>query len=213
MRLDILKLVLLFTAVLFSCNTTKVTSSWKAENTVTKKYHNIMIWGILTEKDSPLRQKMELHLVNDLTEKGYHSISSMEVYGTKAFKKLTEKEIVDEFKNSGVDAVITLVLLSKEKEEVYVPPSIINTHESIDRIDKYYSTVYDKIFTPGYYVSTMNYYWESSLFEVAADKLVYTVKTKSFDPANTEILAHENGTVILKDMAKKRLIIDLAKPD
>lgn len=200
--------VIITTVLLFSCSTTKITSSWKAEDHAAKQYYNIMVWGILTEKDSTLRKQIETHLVNDLIENGYHAVSAMEVYRSKAYKKLTKKEIVDEFKETGVDAIITLVLLNRQKEELFVPPAISsNPVASFDDINKYYSSVFDKIYTPGYYLSSTNYYWESNLFEVKEDKLVYSVQTKSFDPSNTEILAHENGTMIIKDMIRKKVII------
>jgi len=214
MKLNKLNSALLFTALFFSCNTTKITSSWKADNSVTKTYHNIMVWGILTDKDSTLRKNMENHLVNDLTAKGYHAISAMDVYREKAFKKLTEKEIVDEFKHSGVDAVITLVLLSKEKEAIYYPGSASsNPSLTYDQFDKYYTTVFEKIFTPGYYITTTNYFWESNLFEVSADKLVYSARTKSFDPSNAETLGHENGVMILNDMIRKKVIRNQLKEE
>ncbi|MEP7254635.1 MAG: hypothetical protein ABI666_02610 [Ferruginibacter sp.] len=213
MKTNKIIILILSGAFLLSCSSTKITSSWKAENTGTKIYHNIMVWGILTEKDSALREKMETHLVNDLAGKGYHAISSLNVLGSKVYRKLSEKEIVDQFKNSGVDAVITIVLLDKSKEQVYVPASIINNPAAFDHVDRYYSNIYDKVFSPGYYVTTTNYFWESNLFEVSADKLVYSVRTKSFDPSSTGIQAHENGVSILKDMLKKKVILDRVKEE
>lgn len=200
-------------AVLLSCNSTKIISSWKAENRSPKTYHNIMVWGILTEKDSALRREMETHLVNDLVAKGYHAISSLDVYRYKAYQKLSEKEILTEFKNSGVDAVVTIVLLDIAKEEMYVTPGIINNPSAFDHVDKYYSAIYDKVFSPGYYITTTNYFWESNLFEVAIDKLVYNVKTKSFDLASTNLLAHEYGQSILKNMLKNKVIRDQLKKE
>lgn len=213
MKKNKISILVLSVAFLLSCNSTKIISSWKAENSNTKIYHNIMVWGILTEKDSSLREKMETHLVNDLAGKGYHAISSSTVFGSSAYKKLTEKEIVEQFKNSGVDAVITIVLLDKSKEEVFVAPSIINNPAAFDHVDRYYSATYNKVFSPGYYVTTTNYFWESNLFEVLADKLVYSVRTKSFDPSSTEMQAHENGISILKDMLKKKVILDRVKEE
>lgn len=204
---------LLAVLVLASCSSTKLTSSWKAADAVTKPYHNIMIWGIIPEKDSGLKAGMESHLVNDLAERGYHAISSFSVFGERSYQKLTEKEIVDQFRNSGVDAVITVVLLDKQKEQLYVPPSAVNNPSSYDHIDKYYSTVYDKVFSPGYYVTTINYFWESNFFEVKQDKLVYTARTKSFDPISANAQAHENGLLLIKDMVKKKIIIEPVKKD
>lgn len=170
-----------------------------------------MVWGLLTEKDSAMRRQMETHLVNDLASKGYHAVSSIDVYKAKAYKKLTAAEIIDEFKNTGVDAVITLALLNKEKEEKYYPggfysqPANGNMHGGLD---KYYNGIYERVFTPGYYITTTNYFWESSLFEVQEDKMIYSVQTRSFDPNTTETLAHENGLKIIKDMVKKKVILD-----
>lgn len=205
--------VILACTFLFSCSSTRLASSWKAENSNTKIYHNIMVWGILTEKDSSLRSKMEAHLVNDLAGKGYHAVSSFSVFGQGNYKKISEKEIVEKFKNTGVDAVITMVLLDKSKEQMYVSPGIINNPSNIDQVNRYYSATYDKVFSPGYYVTTTNYFWESNFFEVSEDKLVYSVRTKSFDPSSTDMLAHENGVTILKDMIRKKVILDRVKEE
>jgi hypothetical protein len=197
------------TTIFFSCSSTKITSSWKAENSITKTYKNVMVWGIIPEKDSTLRRQMENHLVNDLTAKGYHAVSSIDVYKYKAYKKLMVKEIIEEFQSTGVDAVITIVLLKKEKEDRYYPAAVTNQPVNASgTLDRYYSTVYERVFTPGYYISTTNYFWEANLFDVAEDKLNYSVRTRSFDPSTTEALAHENGLKIMKDMLKKKVILD-----
>jgi hypothetical protein len=201
----------IITACILSCNSTKITSSWKAENAKTKPYHNIMVWGLLAEKDSSIRQQMETHLVNDLIGKGYRAFASTDVYKAKAYRKLTSTEVLDEFKNTGIDAVITIVLLNKEKEEKYYPGGYQNIpNYNYGNLDKYTSTIYERIFTPGYYISSTTYFWESSLFELPAAAMVYAVHTRSFDPLTTEKLAHENGLQIIKDMVRKKLIFDIA---
>lgn len=208
--------VIILTSIFISCSSTKISSSWKDKNAQTKPYHNIMIWGLLPEKDSALRHHMEKHLVNDLAAKGYHAVSSIDVYKAKAYKKLTAAEILDEFKNTGIDAVITLVLLNKEKEEKYYPAGFYNqsVNENMrDGLDKYYSGVYERVFTPGYYITTTTYFWEGSLFEMNNNKMIYRVQTKSFDPYNTEMLAHENGLKMINDMIKKKVIVEAPKED
>ena len=101
------------------------------------------------------------------------------------------------------------MLLNKEKEDKFYPTGIFNQSvNSNGNLDKYYSTVYEKVFTPGYYISSTNYFWEADLFEVANNDLIYSVRTKSFDPASTDVLAHKNGLIIIKDMLKKKIIKD-----
>jgi hypothetical protein len=214
MKLNSLFPAIMITAVLYSCSSTKITSSWKAENAKTKPYNNIMVWGLLTEKDSSTRRLMEMHLVNDLAGKGYHAIASTDVYREKAYKKLSSGEILDEFKNTGIDAVITIVLLDKQKEDQFYPGGFHNEPvNNYGNLDKYYSTVYEKVFTPGYYISTTTYFWETNLFELPGAAITYSARTESFDPDNTNALAHENGQLIIKDMIKKKLLLDTAPKD
>jgi hypothetical protein len=208
MKIKMMIPAFILSAFIFSCSSTKINSSWKAENTQAKTYHNIMIWGLMTEKDSSLRKQMETHLMNDLISKGYHAVSSMDVYKTKAYKKLAANEILAEFKSTGIDAVITIALLNKEKEERYYPGGFFNEPaNNYGGLDKYYSGIYERVFTPGYYITTTRYFWESSLFEVRGEKMIYSVQTGSFDPINTERLAHENGLKIVKDMIRKKVIL------
>lgn len=167
-----------------------------------------MVWGLMPEKDSNLRKQMEMHLVNDLITKGYHAVSSMEVYKAKANKKLSSNEILSEFKSTGIDAVITISLLNKEKEVKYYPGGVhLEPSENFGDLNNYYCGIYERVFTPGYYITSSSYFWESSLFEVKDEKMIYSARTRSFDPANTESLAHENGLKIIKDMVRKKVIL------
>ena len=106
-----------------------------------------------------------------------------------------------------------IVCIKKENEEMYVPTTVVNAAPPLGQVEKYYSSVYDRIFLPAYYMTTTNYFWESNLFEVAGNKLAYSVRTKSFDPSSAERLAHENGLMIINDMIKKKVIIEPAKDD
>lgn len=213
MKITYVTSAIITAAFFFSCNSTKINSSWKAENVQAKAYHNVMVWGIMTEKDSNLRKQMETHLVNDLISKGYHAVASMEVYKSTAYQKLSSGEIVDEFKLTGVDAVITITLMNKEQEKKYYPGGFYNQPANpnmFGNLDNYYSGIYERVYSQGYYITTTSYFWESSLFEVKADKMIYSVQTNSFDPINTQLLAHENGLKIIKDMVKKKVILDVA---
>lgn len=216
MKLLKILVMMLLAGVIASCSSTNITSSWREPNAKTTPYHNVMVWGILPEKDSATRRQIESHLVKDLVGKGYHAVSSLAVYAGRAYKKMSAAEVVAEFKQTGIDAVITLVMLDKQKEEKYYPYEVFNPPMNPNgngNLDRYYSSVYDKVFTPGYYVTTTSYFWEANLFEVAADKLTYSVRTRSFDPVSTSMQAHENGLLIMKDMLKKKVILNHIPPE
>lgn len=205
-----LKLIALAFLVLAAagCSTSKITTSWKEENTVSQKYNKIMVLGLIREADRATQENMENHLVNDLKDLGYNAVSSLKEYGPKAFDEMTEEAALAKLKNSGVDAVITIVLLDKEKERKYVPGNMYYSPYGYyyNRFWGYRSTLYRRIYEPGYYVTDTKYFWESNFYEMSTQKLVYSVQSKSFDPANSESMAHEYGQLIVKDMIKNNVV-------
>jgi hypothetical protein len=190
------------------CTSSRITTSWKAENALPQKYNKIMVLGLIRETDRTIQENMENHLVGDLQALGHTAVSSLKEYGPKAFDNMDESTAVARLKNSGVDAVITIVLLDKQKESKYVPGNVYYSPYSYysNRFWGYRTTLYQRIYEPGYYVTDTKYFWESNLYEMGNQKLVYSVQTESFDPANSESLGHEYGQLIVKDMVKQNIL-------
>ncbi|THU39539.1 hypothetical protein FAM09_13625 [Niastella caeni] len=190
-----------------ACSSSRVTHSWKSEFPA-KNYNKILVIAISGETDLWTRQKMEDHLAGDLKTRGYDATSSLKEYGAKAFRDLSEEAVLNKLQNSGFDAVITIVLLDKEKERYYVPGHIYYSPymRYYNRFWGYYTTIYDRVYQPGYYVMNTKYFWESNLFDVASKELIYSVQTESFDPSSSENLAHEYGKLIVNDMVKNQVL-------
>ncbi|OQP63757.1 hypothetical protein A3860_22720 [Niastella vici] len=189
-----------------ACSSSRVTHSWKSEFPA-KNYNKILVIA-LSGTDMFTRQKMEDHLVGDLSNQGYNATSSLKEFGAKAFRQMNEEAVLDKLQNSGFDAVITIVLLDKEKERYYVPGRMNYSPYAFyyHRFWGYYTTIYDRVYTPGYYITNTKYFWESNLFDVSSKELIYSVQTESFDPASSEMLAHEYGKLIVKDMVKNQVL-------
>lgn len=193
-------LILLASLFVTACSTTKITSSWKAANLQPKKYNKILVLGLIKDSDRSLQEKMEAHLVDDLKSKGYNAVSSLQEFGPKAFSNATEAEAIARLKQSNIDAVVTIVLLNKQKERNYVPGRMYYSPYVMyyKRFWPYYGTLNYRIYEPGYYVTDTKYFWESNLYDVSTQSLLYSVQTKSFDPANSESLGHTYGKLIIK---------------
>jgi hypothetical protein len=174
------------------CSTSKITTFWKAENTVPQSYNKIMVLGLIREADRTIQENMENHLVGDLKELGYNAVSSLQEYGPRAFDNMNEEAAIDKLKNSGVDAVITIVLLDKKKESRYVPGNMYYSPYGYyyNRFWGYRTALYHRIYEPDYYVTDTKYFWESNLYEMVNQKLVYSVQTQTFDPVDSESLGH-----------------------
>lgn len=198
-------------AVLLSlaCSTSRLTTSWKAENFVPRKYNKVMILGLIREADRSIQENMENHFVGDLRELGYNAVSSLAEYGPKAFDKMEEEAAIDKLKSSGVDAVITIVLLDKKKESKYVPGNMYYSPYGYyyNRFWGYRGVLYRRIYEPGYYVTDTRYFWESNLYDMSTQQLLYSAQTQSFDPSSSASLGHEYGKMIVQDMVKKNVLI------
>jgi hypothetical protein len=192
-----------------SCiSTLKITSSWKAENVQPKDYKKILVLGLMNVPDRTIREKMEGHLAEDLNTLGYNAVCACEVFDPKAFNNMTEEAAINKLKNQGIDAVLTVVLLDKQKERKYVPGNIYYSPYGYyyNRFWGYRSTLYHRIYEPGYYVSDTKYFWESNLYDMASQQLVYSVQTQSFSPDNANNLGHEYAKLIVKDIVKHNVL-------
>lgn len=195
-------------ALFTGCNSSRITSSWKAQNTVAMQYNKIMVLGLIRDADRSLQENLENHLIGDLKDKGYNAVSSFQEYGPKAFDNMDEPAAISKLKNSGIDAVITIVLLDKKKESKYVPGSVYYSPYGYyqNRFWGYRTTLYHRVYEPGYYVTDTKYFWESNIYDMSDQKLVYSVQTESFEPSSTESMAHDYGRIIVNDMIKKGVI-------
>lgn len=80
--------------------------------------------GLIRDTDRSICEKMEEHLVGDLQRHAYEAISALKEYGPKAFEGLSEEAALSKIAGSGADAVLTIVMLDKEKEKRYVPGAL-----------------------------------------------------------------------------------------
>lgn len=188
--------------------TTEVTSSWKAANTNAPSLKRIVVLGLITENDRRLRETMEEHLVDDLKALGYDAVCSCNDYNPKAFENMNEEQAINKLRNNGVDAVLTIVLLDKTRENYYLPRRVHYPayYYSQNRFWSYSRFMFDRIYMDDYYLIDTKYFWESNLYDLTENKLLYSAQSQTFDPNSTDRLGHEYGQVIIKDLVKSNVL-------
>lgn len=205
---------MLCAAVLFSCQTSKITHTWTDQNLSPKRYDKILVLGVLKDNDRELQSKMEKHLAGDLNDLGYSAFAASDVYPPGTFVKGDTTKAIEAISSKGFDAVLTIVLLNKEKEKYYIPGRVIYTPYATyhDRFDRYYYTIYDRIQTEGYYGTDTKIFWESNFYDRTAKKMVYSSQTQSFDPGSKESLAHYYGVLLVNNLVKSKVLIKPEEP-
>lgn len=192
------------------CSSSKITSSWTASGVQPKEYRKILVLGLINEPDRSIRENMETHLVNDLKDMGYNAVCSCIEFDPRAFENMSEKEALAKLDKSGIDAVLTIVLLDKQKEKYYVPERLHYSPYSIyhNRFWGYYTTIYDRVYAPGYYTVNTKYFWESNFYSLSGNpELMYSVQSQSFEPGTTAALSHEYGRMIVKDIVNHNILV------
>lgn len=199
--------ITLFVSVflLQACNSIRITHQWKAKNTnLPSTYKKILVLGLIPEKDRHLQEVMEDHVAGDLADLGYSATTSLHEFGPKAFESIDEATALSKLQNTGIDAVITIVLLNKTKEAKYVQARVYPSYNFWE----YRTGIYSRIIDPGYYVSSTEYFWESNFFLMSPQQLVYSIQTKSFDPSSSWSMGHEYGHMITSSMLRNGILIN-----
>ena len=166
----------------------------------------IMVAALLPDRNRDLQKSMERQLVDELQSKGIQAVSAYETYGPKYLPQ-DEHKAVNKLRESGVDGFLTIVLLDKNKEQNYNPGySQFGPVGYYRNWYGYYRTVYGRVYTPGYYSTQTKYYWESNLYDVPGEKLVYSAQSQSFDPSSISQLANDYSGKLINDMMKQGLV-------
>ena len=185
----------------------KVVNSWgtTAEKPAMKR---ILVMGLFNDKDRNVRLQMEKELANDLKAYGYDAVTSYNEYGPKSFGNMKEEKVLDMLRNSSIDGVVTITMLDKSRERNYVPGTVGYSPYGMyyPRFWGYYSYYSPRIYQPGYYETNTNYFFETNLYSIDNNKLLYSAQSKTFDPSTVRSLADAYARTIVRDMRKKNVL-------
>jgi len=193
--------------MVFGCTSTRITSHWQPSGENKLACQKILVLGLINTHDWSVQQIMERHLVEDLRDRGYDAASSFREFGPRAFEGMTEQEAVRTIRDNRFDAVLTIVLLDKEREKhynqgyFYFSPFMYY----YGNFWGYHMMMSSRVYEPGYWTTSTRYFWESNLFEIPVGRLVYSIQTQSFDPSGTESMAHAYGELIADELMREAL--------
>lgn len=187
-----------------SCNSTKITSSWRDPNKVVAigALKKVLVVALL--KDETSRRKAEDEMAEYLKGKGMVSYN----YLDNSTSSKNEEAIRDKIKADGFDAAVTMRLVDVDKDKVYTSGNI-NTYPSYYmRFSGYYFRNWGYYNTPGYYITTKTYTVETNVYSIKEDKIIWTGVTKTTDSNGIDKMAKEIAKVIYKKMLKEGFITE-----
>jgi hypothetical protein len=207
--------ICLLSLLLTGCETLEITHSWRLSPMPATGMKRILVMGFNREADRAVMVEMERHLSDDLRARGYVAISALGEYGPHAFDHMSEPEAIRKLKQYDYDAVLTIVLLDKEKERHYVPGQVIYTPYGFyhNRFWGYRTVLVQRIYEPGYYVTDTKYFWESNLYTLREGQvLLFSAQSRSFEPDNASSFGHQYAKSIIERMVDQGVLTLLPTP-
>ena len=198
--------------ILSGCTSTHVVTTWKPQHFSRVNYNNILVAGLIKNENDSLRREIEKHFVVELQGLGYHAVSALDEAGAKAVANPGEEETYLKLYNKGIDAVITIALVDRNKEMAN------KSHKATGYPGKYY---YDRIRNyknmqaefAGGYPAAGDYFWEIILFDLTALEPQSTIQTRSFNAADAERRSDELLRRVVKKMRKEKILKRHEKKD
>lgn len=192
---------------LVSCAaSTRMTSSWADSTAAGRSFQKIAVVGV-TQR-APRRRMYEDMFVNALAKRGQAALSSYTFAGEGHLDKETAVARLQEI---GADAVIVTRLVDQQSIREYYPGSV----QAYAAPSAYYGDWYGYYAlgstyttTPGYLIESKVYRLETNLYDVQAEKLLWTGLTEATlsegdtprDKVKTVI------TAVMDEMARRRLL-------
>ena len=201
-------LPLLLTILISSCGPShQVTSSWVSpEAKASAKTYNTIFIAVLSQNQSA-KNIIEEDLAKAARARGYKAIKSSEVFAPNFTKDQADKAVIlAKVRELGCDAILTSALIDKTSETRYNPGTVAYSPYmgyGGYGFGGYYGYMYPAMYsTPGYYTTEKTYFIETNLFDVASEKMIYSVQSKAYDPSTITAFSRDYCEAITQQFTK-----------
>ena len=193
-----MKRILIFLSILAaSCSSTKIVQSWKApvSGNSPVQFNKVLIIALGKDETSRRLAEDKIAAANKTFHASYLIFPNKQIIGDEdRFKNI--------IKENGFDGVVTLRLLSKDKE---------NTWEAGNYTGGYWgyrSNFYPGYYQPGYYQENTTYSIETTVFSMNQDKLLWSGITATTNPSSLKRTIDEVLKEVIRQMKKDHFITD-----
>lgn len=190
---------ILLVNVLVSCNSTKITYSWRDPGTSKNTTHlNKFIVAVLI-KNQGTRDKIEDQFVSYYQGK---AIQAYKELGEAQLKESTEF-YSQKLRTEGFDGIVILRLLHVDKKKRYIEADFPEYYRSWGAL---YVNVWNQANTPGYFTTDSIFEMEVNVYSIIDDKLLGSITTSTINPSGRENLYDDVIKAVRKKIKKEGYI-------
>jgi hypothetical protein len=196
--------------LLWACSGgTKITDSWSKQSITPVKFKKMCV--VAAGRVAENRKLMELALEEKLIAKGVNAIGALEFLPPNATKDNISEEVfyrlldVEKF-----DAVMIISILAKDREvssTVSVAAAGWVPQYNVPFTD-YYGRMAAYAYAPVQVTTTNIFYLECALYSYPEGNMVWAAQSKTVPLYNLEQTVHQYADQILKDMMKRKVLVE-----
>lgn len=160
-------IIIIAVLVLFSCNTTQLTDTWKNPEITTYEPSKILVVGLTSNLEA--RQNFENKLKTELQSRGIEAVSSLDIFKSE---KMTENDLL-ELENNLINSEFDTVLFSKiigVEDKIVYRKTYDGYDETYSKFREDYLKYQDVYYNPDYYNEYTVYHAETALYCICPSK-------------------------------------------
>jgi hypothetical protein len=187
MKFKIISFLILASLMMGCGPSQKITGSWSDPDAKSMgPYQKIFVIVLAQNPDNNFY--VEMQTARTLITRGFKVVKSNDIFPPKfsAVKDFTKDELTAAIKRTGCDAVLSLAVLDSKEVESYNPGTAYYpmNYGYYGNFNGYYNHYYPQVYTPGYYSVDKTFYIEANMYDVASDKLLWSIQSEAKNPSS-----------------------------
>jgi len=204
--------LLLLSVLLPACKPSLNVTSAYVNKEITPKatYEMIFVMALTPNKNAKINAENRMEKL--LKQRGRKVVKSHLLFPqTDAdIARLSVEQNVGAIKAAGCDAILTMAVVDVAANESYNPgTAYVPTGGGYGVYGSYwgyYNYRSPLVSTPGFYSADKTYYMETNFYDLSADKLLWAIKSTTYNPGSFEIWFQDYSGTILSQLKKDGLI-------
>lgn len=183
-----LALALLMLTLSACGSSTNVVGSWKKPDATARQFSSVFVSALTT--NIPAKSAIENGLQQALAPR-LKVYKSVDVFppNFESTNMGSQSALLDKIKSTTADAIMTVALVDKDREERYVRGTPYNPglrYGYYGRYSLYWGAMAPMYYTPGYYVTDKIYYLETNLFDAKTEELIWSAQSATYNPGSLD---------------------------
>jgi len=152
---------------------------------------------------------IESQMAKILISKGFKVVKSNDIYppSFSATQDFTKEQLAESIGKTGCDAILMLALLDSKEVETYNPGTVYApvNYGYYGGYYSYYNHYYPQVYSPGYYSVDKTYYLEANMYDLKADKLVWSIQSEARNPKDLSSWFKDYSVMLMNHLKSKGL--------